>query len=205
MTKLILPSSARAQTPVQPTDVDHAEVRRLNEEKRADHREVKRIHIAALEGTFRQLQEGDLPPGMTTVKTKIQAYPGDIALRDLGAMDVQMMLVAEGFEQTADHKPYRDLVFYRTFDRQVAFGLWDGRYLSQRATPTCVTMRPMRFVEVMLGDDPDRPGLDKLYEQVEDIRMHMGALVGMRDAATRAALGASKTTTVEEVAEAPAP
>lgn len=204
MTKLILPTSARPQSPAQPTDVDHAELRRLAEEMRVNHRLVKQRHITSLEGIFQQLQEGDLPPGMTAVKTAIKAHPGDIMLRDLGVMDVQMMLVAEGFERTADGSPHRDLVFYRTLDRQVAFGLWDGQYLPQRVAATCTTMRPMRFVEFILGDDPSHPELGKRYEQMETIIVHMGALVAMRDAATQAALDTSETTVVEENVEAPA-
>ena len=160
-----------------PQGVDPTELRLLNEEMRTAHREKKRAAVLALESIIAHIKEGDRPEAMQPVITTIKSHPEDFQLRELKNVEVHMFVVAPGIELDAQQRPAADLVLYWPLDRQVAFGSWTGRYVQQGYPSSCITMRPQRFVDVMIPDGAYAdPNVGEAFETMRQIARLLSGL-----------------------------
>ncbi len=177
---LIIPGQSRTQASTQSTDVDPTEVRRLAEQMLADHREKKRVAVLALESVITLIKEQDRPERMQAVITTIKSHPLDFQLLELKNTEVHMIMVSQAFEHDSQQRPVSDLVLYWTLDRQVAFGAWNGRYVQKGQPSVTTTMRPQRFVEIMIPDGSyAEPEIDAAFDGMRAIVAHLAGLTDM--------------------------
>lgn len=132
----------------------------------AAHRAKKKEFVDLFDELFAVLKEGEFLPGAGTITVTQKSHPSDFALNPVSGVEMEAVMVSQNPNEKID------IIVYRTtFDREVAFGLWNGRYIEQTRSSTCVIMRPMRFVEVALPDSMHTDGAtcEQAYDGVQSI------------------------------------
>jgi hypothetical protein len=179
MTQLIIPGQKTSPTNAQ-QGVDPTQERLRIEGLRADLRAKKQAAVTALESAITLLKESERPAVLQSMVTTIKSHPQDFQLRELPRVEVHMALLIEGFMSDQHGRPASDLVLYWPLDRQIAFGIWNGRFVAQGQASTCITMRPQRFIETMAPDEAyDNPNVDDVFENVRQIVGFISKLAGI--------------------------
>ena len=139
------------------------------------HRAKKKEFVDLFTELFADLKEGDFFPGLAkTITVTQQSHPQDFQLQPVAGIQMEAVLSAPKLQ------PNLDLIVYRTtFDREVAFGLWNGQYVEKA---TCIIVRPLRFAEMTLPDDihADASLCEQAYQGVQSIADPLIRLVASR-------------------------
>ena len=128
--------------------------------------ERKAKTVADLEKILARVAEAP-HPGMIDDKITIISHRDDLWVADQQGSDIQLFRV--GAYREGDQ--HFDIVVYRlTIGRMGAFGLHNGDHVDARKqAPTCTTLRPIRFVEVMIPRGLTDEQIEERFGAIADI------------------------------------
>lgn len=150
---------------------------------RDSHRAYKQEQLAKFEQLVERIKQGDPLPHMFAARTTLVTFPRDFGPDTRRGMDISVLIFGPQNAQLSDGST-ADLIVYRTLDRQVAFGLWNGKHIAAGQESSCITMRPTRLIDHLLPDDEYASAqLISLYGFVERIFEALNELADRRDAA----------------------